>query len=1109
MHDEEDIERSAAFDELLREHAAVISDDIDPTRMQTIRLLHEVFRAPASLPDSDSPATEPPLPERIGRFRIRRQLGRGGFGTVYLAEDPLLNRQVAVKVIHSHWLLDPAMRSRALREREAMARLQHPNIIPVWEASEDQDQLFIVSEYCDGQSLAEWLATHPEPMSGKAAAGWLSKLADAVAHSHDRGVIHRDLKPGNILLDPLSQSQAAESADVQNLEPRLSDFGLAKILDRSGARNNSASAANIATQSGLFVGSLEYASPEQVKGHLGTIGPATDIFALGVLLYQLLTGRLPHSADSQYELARKICEDHARFSSEDQAIIPKDLQAITLRAMAIKISDRYPSAGALRDDLERYLREEPVEARPVSPLEQLVRLSRKRPAVTALATICCLLTLMYLYNLVVSNRRLSEQSQALTLALTHAREQTRLAENGQRMLNQLRYRETLKLAFEQWQENNYIGLHDSLARLSGHQPSTMELAHLRRQLAAVYLKFDLRDQPVHALAWHPAEKQILSISANGSLRRWCPDRASALSEQTMAVGAHALAIHPDGKTLAIPENVMATFDPQNQIGLSREASASRITLWNAPTAKQAQEPIQFHTRTVESLEFSPDGRWLAAGPRYTNVVVTDLDTQEPFAYKAGRRNRQVLFSPGSDRIAVYSDVGVVDIYDLRTHNLLTSCKLLFGSQNASCYSMAWVPGEESLVVNATPHSLDVYSTLDGHRQASVQAGMEGETIAISPDAKHLALGDNSGFVKVFDLKAILAGTDEAVAVTPGMRVMSGKVLDMAFIDEHRLVAADEEGNMIQLTLPNSPLSLQFDGRFSEIHWHDNQHLWAFGSDGRSIGYVNVGQNRLELRTDLPPHADGEVARVENSKHIARVNREGVLSVVQSDSGKELSTCRLPPGNALQSGQRVSDCLLFSADGQVVYATGNNNKLCAVRISDGKILWTLPLTNTGHALVEDVQRRHLYLGGGFEQLTIVDAISGKVVDTQIAGNGTHALMIHAGRRRLFSGHHDGTVRQRNLGLSPATETATTINRLASSSVTALTLSPDGRTLVVGGEDGIVRLADEETNLYGILYRSKLRDAEVARLKWSHDNRRLAALILSRKDQRSELVIFDRE
>lgn len=1115
MESDEDIERSAAFDEMLRTRAAApLENENQPKHLNTIRLLHEVFRGSSVEPANDTTDTTTlsstdadldqlsRLPERIGRFEILRLLGRGGFGTVYLAEDPLLNRQVALKAIHSHLLLDPNMRRRALREREAMARLQHPNIIPVWEASEDGDQLFIVSEYCAGKSLAQWLVEHSGPLDGGMVAQWVYRLADAVAHSHSRGVIHRDLKPGNILLDPQLHLPASEPRPMERLEPRLSDFGLAKILDKSNQED-----ASILTQAGLFVGSLEYASAEQVKGHSAAIGPATDVYALGVLLFQLLTGQLPHVATSRYELARRICEDHARFSNEQAAIVPKDLQAITLRAMARDKSDRYASADDLRDDLGRYLQGQPVLARPVSLLEKLTRLAYRRPAVTLLASACCLLALMYFYNLVISNHRLSVQSQELKLALEHANEQRTeaehqrlIAQDGQKSLNKLVYRDLLKSAFDQWQQHNYIGLHDSLERLRAPHPPTMEWHHLRMQLDSSYHVFDLQDDPVQALAWHAADRQLLSIGESGRLRRWLPSSPAAIADQQTAIGAHSIAIHPDGQTIAMPEYLSAD---KNSPSVSPGSKASRITFWNSRDAGRLDVILQNHSRTVESLEYSPDGRWLAGGPRYANVIITDLENQESFALKSLRRNRQVLFSPESDRVAINSAHGMIGIHDLNSRQLITTIKNEQSGDLKAIYSMAWLPGRNAIVVNGGNERLQVYSAEDGRRIADAHADMEAESIAVSPDCRRVVLGDNQGFARLFDIEALMAGSEDKIALSPVMRVLNGKITDMIFIDDDRFVAADAEGNMIQWRAPASPVALELAESYRKLTWHDDQHLWLFSRTGDPIRFAELDGNSLKLSSESPSHVELEIARTQNARHIAMASMSGKITIVDAQTGRPVSSCQLPTANAIAQHVPVSDVLQFSADGQLLFTTGENNSLCVIRVRDGEIVWSKSFTNSGYSLAEDAAHNTLFWGGGFEELMFFETTAGKLRGEHVAGNGSVSLLVNNYRNELISGHQDGTVRTRSLKL----DSSPVIHRLSRTGIMALAMTPDHRTLITGDEEGVVRIADDEIVPFGILYRSNLVNPEVTSMQWSPDRKRLAALIMSMKNTNSEVVIFE--
>lgn len=317
-------------------------------------------------------------PPRTERFVVTGELGRGGFGVVYRARDAVLGREVALKVPSAAALARPAGRQRFTIEAEAAARLDHPNIVTVYDAGFDGDTPYIAAEICPGPSLAEWLERHPGPVPWRDAAALTATLAAAVHHAHDRGVLHRDLKPSNVLLAAPEADTAAAPRPLLAYIPKVADFGLAKILTGGAAA---------VTGTGLTPGTPEYMAPEQAGGAGQDVTTAADVYALGAVLYELLTGRPPFRGDSPLatlDLARTAPPAPPRADHRD---LPVDLETVCLKCLEKTPAARYPSAAALADDLIRVLADEPVLARRATVAERLARLTRRHPAIVGLSVL--------------------------------------------------------------------------------------------------------------------------------------------------------------------------------------------------------------------------------------------------------------------------------------------------------------------------------------------------------------------------------------------------------------------------------------------------------------------------------------------------------------------------------------------------------------------------------------------------------------------------------------------------------------------------------------------------------------------------------------------------
>ncbi len=314
---------------------------------------------------SPSPQGGADLP-RIPGYDVEALLGRGGMGIVYKARHRSLNRPVALKMLRAGAYAGPPERTRFQREAEAVASLRHANIVAVYDVGDHEGCPYFTMELLEGGSLAQALAGTPQP--ARQAAALLITLAEAVQAAHRAGIVHRDLKPANILL-------TAEGT------PKVADFGLARHFDGEAAL----------TLSGTRMGTPSYMAPEQVVGKAGTIGPATDIYALGALLYEMLTGRPPFRGETAIETERQVIHEEPVSPSRLNTKVPRDLETICLKCLSKEPQRRYASAAALADDLRRFGEGRPIAARPVARPERVVRWVRRNPTATALIVTAALL----------------------------------------------------------------------------------------------------------------------------------------------------------------------------------------------------------------------------------------------------------------------------------------------------------------------------------------------------------------------------------------------------------------------------------------------------------------------------------------------------------------------------------------------------------------------------------------------------------------------------------------------------------------------------------------------------------------------------------------------
>jgi WD40 repeat protein/tRNA A-37 threonylcarbamoyl transferase component Bud32 len=742
-----------------------------------------VFQPPGDRRTQDIPGGTGPLPApvpdiplyRVGDYELLHEVGRGGMGVVFKARHVRLHRVVALKMILGGLLARPEDLQRFETEAAAAAQLQHPGIVALYEAGAHEGQPFFCMEYVSGNSLAQRVALGVLP--GRLAASYLERLARAVHYAHAHGVIHRDLKPANVLLDEADQ-------------PKITDFGLAKVLQSDSGQ----------TRTGAVLGTPPYMAPEQARGAHRDVGPACDVYSLGAILYELLTGSPPFRGETALATLTLVAEKDPVPPRLLNPRVDRDLETVCLKCLEKDPARRYPTAEALADDLRRYLNGEPISARRLGAVGRGLKWVRRRPAAAALLAV----TLLALAGFAAfqwasadTERRLREAAEASAREALRSEYTAQLREDGMRHL-----------------------LYLAQARQAQHLWAAADLDGAERLL----------DGTPHA-----------DRTGRGDLRDWEWYFLKALCRGRTALPGHAgrataAAFSPDGRRLATAGG--------------QPARPGEVKLWDAATGRLLRTLPRAHANLIGCVTFSPDGRLLATAGDDRAVRLWDAVSGKELARLTGhgahvsalafsREGKRLATGAGDRLVRVWDVAGVLrggrePLHTLRGHGGDVT-GLAFGAGDA-------------LASASLDETVRVWDAASGKARHTLR-GHAGEVmgVAYSADGKTLVSAGGAGLgrgqVRLWD-----AATGKPRAIHYGL---SGRVLGVAVSRAGRVAAAGNDGLVYVWDGRRSsePVVFRSDPRvvYGIAFSPTGGRLACAGGDGRvRLWYADGGQAALRL-----------------------------------------------------------------------------------------------------------------------------------------------------------------------------------------------------------------------------------------------------------------------
>jgi WD40 repeat protein/tetratricopeptide (TPR) repeat protein len=890
----------------------------------------------------------------LAGYEIQGELGRGGMGIVYKARQLKLNRLVALKMIRSGAHAHQEERVRFLLEAEAVARLSHPNIVQIYEIGEHDGCPFFCLEFVEGGSLEKQIAGTPQPP--REAAALVELLARAMQHAHQAGIVHRDLKPGNVLLAACGLAESP--AKPQAVLPKITDFGLARRLEEEDNR---------LTQTGVVVGTPSYMAPEQARGEAHNIGPLVDVWALGAILYELLTGRPPFKGVSAAETILLLTTTEPVPPRRLAPAVPRDLETICLKCLQKEQAKRYASAGELANDLKRFQAGEPIKARPVGRLARAWRWSRRNPV---LATVSLLLLIVFAGGVsgifwqwqkaVENNRqmqreydRAEENAARAENKANEERTQRTLAEKREEALLENAYASRMSQLPQDWANGD-------LASVQGHLDAFLPSKERKKDVrgfewyrywkmtrgSRLTLLGHVRD--IRALVFTPDSRQLLSGSYDTHLRIW--DVATGEQRDAIVFPSffNQLAFASDKKTLVIAwgPGALQTYDLQKKSMIRDLTALGENSFLLSPDGRFFFAPtgIAIHIRSLLTgeivgklplatslIKITPDGRTLLC------AVGGFIESHSPSGdWDRGEIKRQLRFQAHTEAIvncALSADgktlvtVGrtePVKVWTLdppdRTPHLRTTIKT--NSPTITC--MVLSPDGKRFIAAGSDRVIRVWDVSTNRLLSSLRGhAKQIATLAISPDGRHLASGGADAAVKVWDL-------EEVTRSSPGTREVTApeSPVAFAFSPDNRLLASGGRDAMVRVwDLDKRSQRLLLRGHESDVRGV------FFLPGGKEL--LSVGRDGVVCRWGLEREGKVHKEKVEAEIACCAASVDGATLTCGDELGQVwfLTADGKQPRRAKPHWTRVT-ALAFSPDGKTLLSGAWDGSVALTDVKSG-------------------------------------------------------------------------------------------------------------------------------------------------------------------------------